>query len=142
MVNAYECNCASHAISLIAKHAGGHLHLRPADNREEKKERTIKKERDTERERERERERENESGRGRGRGPGLLMALIVQMKSETIHLHNKHPSRSSVSSPTSNFQVSSVESQVSRPESESKSRAFGVNVVVSCEIILIHVVGD
>lgn len=43
------------------------------------------------------RERAKEGGGGRSvgkRGQGLLMALIVQTKSETIHLHNKRPSRS------------------------------------------------
>lgn len=40
------------------------------------------------------REQEEGSGVVPRRGQGLLMALIVQTKSETIHLHNKRPSRS------------------------------------------------
>lgn len=59
----------------------------------------------------RERAREGGGGRSVGkRGQGLLMALIVQTKSETIHLHNKRPSRShsrSRSCPVSQLQLQS-----------------------------------
>lgn len=92
------CNRATHAISLIAKHARGHLHLQREGGGE----------RDWQGEKEQER---REEGRSAGkRGQGLLMALIVQTKSETIHLHNKRPSRShsrSRSCPVSQLQLQS-----------------------------------
>lgn len=71
------------------------------------------------------------------------MALIVQMKSATIHLHNKRPSRQVAKSRSRQVQFEDedeVADQISK--SEAQVELAVANVVVAPQIILIHVVGD